>query len=281
LKQNIARFFQLFLPDNEVSCMAIVTLLTDLGYRDPYLAMAKGKLLSGAKDVQVVDTSHDPSVTGDDMIASFMLRNVVPQFPKGSIHVISVNTTLEFGSRHVVFEHKGHYFVGADSGIFYMFLGEHPERVYDITGYSKSFTTFPLMDIFIPVVVDIIHGKKLEEIGATEIKLVEKTMFHPTVEPNRIVGSILYIDVHGNLITNITKNLFEKIRNGRRFKIYVRSATYAVAKISNNYNEVIEGELVALINYSGLIEIAMHNANCAKMLGVEVRSSMVVEFNDL
>lgn len=261
--------------------MAIVTLLTDLGYRDPYLAMAKGKLLGGARDVQIIDASHDPTVTGDDMIASYMLRNIVPQFPKSTIHVISANTTLEFGSRHVVFEHKGHFFVGADSGIFYMFLGEHPQKVYDITGYAKAYTTFPLMDIFIPVVIDIINGKKLEEIGAAEIKLVEKTMFHPTVEPNRIVGSILYIDVHGNLITNITRNLFEKVRNSRKFRIYVRSATYSVNKISNNYNEVIEGEMVAVINYSGLIEIAMHNANCAKMLGVEVRSSMVIEFTDL
>lgn len=260
--------------------MAIVTLLTDLGYRDPYLAMAKGKLLSGSKDVQLVDMSHDPGVTSDQMIASFMLRNVVPQFPKGTIHIISVNTTLDFGSRHVVFEHKGHFFVGADSGTFYMFLGEHPQKVYDISSYAKAHTTFPLMDIFVPVVIDIIQGKKLEEIGAVEIKLVERTMFHPTVEPARIVGSILYVDVHGNLITNITRNLFEKVRNGRKFRIYVRSATYSVSKISNNYNEVIEGEMVAVINYSGLIEIAMHNANCAKMLGVEVRSTMIIEFSD-
>jgi len=260
--------------------MAIVTLLTDLGYRDPYLAMAKGKLLSGIKDLQIIDISHDPTITGDEMIGSFMLRNVVPQFPKGTMHIISVNTTIDFVSRFVAFEHKGHYFIGADRGIFFMCMGEHPEKVFDITGYSKSFTTFPLMDIFVPAAIDLFQGKKLDEVGATEIKLVEKTMFYPTVEPNRIVGSILYIDVYGNLITNVTRNLFEKVRNGKRFKLYVRSVTYSITKISNNYNEVMEGEMVAVINYSGLIEIAMHNANCAKMLGVEVRSSMVVEFID-
>lgn len=260
--------------------MAIATLLTDLGYRDPYLAMAKGKLLSGISNIQVVDISHDPAVTGDEMIGSFMLRNVVPQFPKGTIHIISVNTTLDFGNRFVAFEHKGHYFIGADSGIFYMCFGEHPAKVYDVTSYSKGYSTFPLMDIFVPVAVELSRGKKMEEIGSAEIKLVEKTMFYPTVEPNRIVGSILYIDVYGNLITNITRNLFEKVRNGRRFRIYVRSVNYSVTKISNNYNEVVEGEMVGVINYSGLIEIAMHNANCAKMLGVEVRSSIVVEFAD-
>ncbi len=260
--------------------MSIVTLLTDLGYRDPYLAMAKGKLISGIKGLQVVDISHDPIVTADEMVGSYMLRNVVPQFPKGTVHIVSVNTTLDFGSRFVAFEHKGHFFIGADRGIFYMFLAEHPEKVYDITSYSKAFTTFPLMDIFIPVAIDLSHGKKMEEIGAAEIKLVEKTMFHPTVEPNRIVGSILYVDVYGNLITNISKNLFEKVRNGRRFSIYVRSANYNITKISNNYNEAIEGEMVGVINYAGLIEIAMHNANCAKMLGVEVRSSIVAQFMD-
>lgn len=273
-------FFQLFLQLNSTEYMAIATLLTDFGYRDPYLAMAKGKLLSGIPSIQVVDISHDATITSDEMIGSFMLRNVVPQFPRGTIHIISVNTTMDYGSRYVAFEHKGHYFIGADSGIFYMCFGEHPARVYDITGYSKGFTTFPLMDIFVPVAIDISNGKKMDEIGAAEIKLVEKTMFYPTVEPNRIVGSILYIDVYGNLITNVSKNLFEKTRNGRRFRIYVRSVTYSVTKISNNYNEVIEGEMVGIINYSGLIEIAMHNANCAKMLGVEVRSSIVVEFVD-
>ncbi len=260
--------------------MAIATLLTDLGVRDPYLAMAKGKLMSGVPNIQVVDVSHDPAVTGDEMIGSFMLRNVIPQFPRGTMHIISVNTTLDFGSRFVAFEHKGHFFIGADSGIFYMCFGEHPSKVYDITSYSKSFSTFPMMDIFVPVAVELAGGKKLEEMGLMEIKLVEKTMFYPTVEPNRIVGSILYVDVYGNLITNVTRNLFEKVRNGRRFRIYVRSVTYSVTKISNNYNEVIEGEMVCVINYSGLIEIAMHNANCAKMLGVEVRSSMVIEFVD-
>lgn len=260
--------------------MAIVTLLTDLGYRDPYLAMVKGKLMSGINNIQLVDISHDHTVTCDEMIGSFMLRNVVPQFPKDTIHIISVNTTLDFGSRFVVFEHKGHYFIGADSGIFYMCFGEHPAKVYDITGHTKKNSTFPLMDIFVPVAIELNNGKKIEEIGSTEIKLVEKTMFYPTVEPNRIVGSILYIDVYGNLITNISKNLFEKVRNSRRFRIYVRSVSYSVTTISNNYNEVQEGEMVVVINYSGLIEIAMHNANCSKMLGVEVRGSLVVEFID-
>jgi len=261
--------------------MSVITLLTDLGNRDPYLAMAKGRILSGIQGANIVDVSHDPTVTSDEMIGSFMLRNVVPQFPKGSVHIISINTTLDFGSRFVAFEHKGHTFIGADRGIFYMCMAEHPDKVYDITGYYKGFSTFALMDIFIPVAIELKNGKKLEEMGLTEIKLVEKTMFYPTVEPNRIVGSILYIDTYGNLVTNVSRNLFEKIRNGRKFRIYVRSATYSVSKISNNYNEVIEGEMVALLNYSGLIEIAMHNANCAKMLGVEVRSSMVVEFKDL
>ena len=260
--------------------MAIATLLTDLGYRDPYLAMAKGKLLSGVKHIQIIDISHDPVVTTDEMIGSFMLKNIVPQFPKGTVHIVSVNTTLDFGTRFVVFEYKGHYFIGADSGIFFMCIGEHPEKVYDITSYSKTHTTFPLMDIFVPVAIELYNEKKIEEIGATEVKLVEKTMFYPTVEPNRVVGGILYIDIYGNLITNISKNLFDKIRNNRRFRIFVRSATYSISKISNNYNEVIEGEMVGVINYSGLIEIAMHNANCAKMLGVEVRNSVVVEFID-
>lgn len=260
--------------------MPVITLLTDLGYRDPYLAMAKGKLLSGISDVQIVDISHDASATSDEMIASFMLRNVIPQFPKGSIHIVSVNTTIDFGSRFVAFEYKGHYFIGADRGVFYMFLAEHPEKVYDITSYTKSHSTFPLMDIFIPVALEITRGKSLQDLGAAEIKLVEKTMFYPTVEPGRIVGSVLFIDGYGNLITNITRNLFEKVRNGRRFSIYVRSAMYNVTKISNNYNEVIEGEMVGIMNYAGLLEIAMHNANCAKMLGVEVRSSIVAEFYD-
>lgn len=260
--------------------MAIITLLTDLGYRDPYLAMAKGKLLSNIPNLQIVDISHDATATTDEMIASFMLRNVIPQFPKGSIHLVSINTTIDFGSRLVVFEYKGHYFIGADRGIFFMFLAEHPEKVYDITSFTKAHSTFPLMDIFIPVAIEILNGKNLAELGSAEIKLVEKTMFYPTVEPGRIVGSILYIDGYGNLITNITRNLFEKVRNGRRFSIYVRSAMYNVTKISNNYNEVIEGEMVGVMNHAGLLEIAMNNANCAKMLGVEVRSSIVAEFFD-
>lgn len=260
--------------------MPIVTLLTDLGYRDPYLAMAKGKLVSEIKDVQLVDVSHDPKVTRDEMISSFMLRNILPQFPEGSIHIVSTNTTLEFGQRFVVFEHMGHYFIGADGGVFFMCLGEHPGAVYDITSYTGAHSTFPLMDIFTPVASEILAGKSLGDIGAAEIKLVEKTMFYPTVEPDRIVGGVLYIDVYGNLITNINKEEFEKVRQGRNFNMYVRSATYNISKISNNYNEVIEGELVGIFNYSGFIEIAMNKANCAKMLGVEVRNPIIVEFSN-
>lgn len=251
-----------------------------MGLRDPYLAMAKGKILSSLPESAIVDISHDAAATADEMIASFMLRNVIPQFPKGTIHIVSVNTTVDFGARFIAFEHKGHYFIGADRGVFYMFLAEHPAKVYDISSFSKSHSTFPLMDIFIPVAIEIAQGKSIQELGAAEIKLVEKTMFYPTVEPGRIVGSILYIDGYGNLITNITRNLFEKVRNGRKFSIYVRSAMYNVTKISNNYNEVLDGEMVGIINHAGLLEIAMYQSNCAKMLGVDVRSSIIAEFYD-
>jgi hypothetical protein len=93
-----------------------------------------------------------------------------------------------------------------------------------------------------------------------------------------IIGSIIYIDSYNNAITNISKKLFDRVGNGRKFEIYVQSNYNKVNFISKGYNEVDLGELLALFNSANLLEFAIRNGYAAELLSLNVGGSVRVKF---
>ena len=97
--------------------MAVITLTTDLGLKDYYVGSIKGAILKDIPSAHIIDISHDiPSF--DISVASFCLKNVYKDFPDGSIHIIGVAPSADENTLHLVIEKDGHFFIGADNGIF-------------------------------------------------------------------------------------------------------------------------------------------------------------------
>ncbi len=258
--------------------MAIITLTSDWGIKDHYLAAVKGLLISRVPSVQIVDISHFIPPFDIEQ-AAYVLKNCYKYFPKETIHIIAVGSEESPGSPHTVIFHEGQYFIGADTGIFSMIFDEKPEVVVelDIT-QETDFFTFPTRDRFVKAAVHLAHQGSLEELGPIKGDIVRKLLFEPVPHKDKIIGIVIYIDAYQNLITNIKKSKFTEIGRGRKFEIKIRSEK--IKKLSTSYADSKVHEILAVFGSNNLLEIAIREGNAAGLIGVDYKDQVTVEFFD-
>jgi len=266
--------------------MNVITLTTDMGLRDYYVASVKGTILSDLPDVRIIDITHDIAPF-DIAQASFVLKNCYKDFPKGSIHIISVDPGNNDEAKHLLVENSGHYFIGADNGIFSLLFDKVPDNVYELTIIEDTSTQcFPTKNVFAKAACHIARGGTPEIIGKKVETIQRRQLFRATVERDVIKGTVSYIDGYGNVITNISRSLFNEVGKGRAFKIYLTRAGYTISKIHEQYNEVPEGEKVALFSSSGNLEIAINKGvegsggGANKLFGLKMNDTITIEFKN-
>jgi S-adenosyl-L-methionine hydrolase (adenosine-forming) len=257
--------------------MAIITLTTDLGDKDIYQAVIKGSILKLSPSVNIVDITNSIA-TFNIQQAAFVLKNSFYYFPEGTVHLIGVDTVNNIDKRYLAVKYKAHYFVGADNGIFSLTFDEQPEEIVEINLVQDfKFLHFPLADIFVKASCHLAAGGTLKEIGLPLTEFEKKMNLQPVVEKNLIKGGVIYIDSYQNVITNITKEFFNKVQNGRRFKLsFKRNET--IDHLSWHYNEVPEGEKLCLFGISDHLEIAINKGNAAGLLGLNLGDSVIIDF---
>lgn len=257
--------------------MPIVTLTTDWGTKDHYLAAVKGTLLTQIPQVQIIDISHDIAPFNLNQ-ASYILRNSWKAFPKGTIHLVGVNSEASLQHPHVAIFYEGHYFIGADNGIFSLIFDSKPEHIYelDIIQASNKFT-FSTKDVFIRAAVHIIDGNPMESLGNKLPELHSRMAFKPVTETNVIKGKVIYIDRYENVITNISESLFFEMVQKKAFSILLRAGKYQIKKIHTSYSDVVEGELVAIFGSENMLEIAQNRGRAAGLLGIQVDDVVRIE----
>lgn len=257
--------------------MAIITLTSDWGLSDYYLPAVKGVIYSALPDVNVVDITHniDPF---DVRSAAFVVKNCYKNFPKGTIHILAVDTEESVANPHVVVKVNDHYFIGADNYIFSLIIDQDPYEAVTIEVVQDTdFFTFSTRDRFVKVAVMIYNGASLSEIGPS-YTLKERIEIRPTYDSNSIHGLVNYVDSYENLVTNISKALFEKVRAGRGFTIKLCSRIYKINEIKNGYKDVPEPDILALFGTHGFLEIALSHAKAASLLGMERDSAVDIYF---
>ena len=258
--------------------MGVITLTTDLGHRDFYQAALKGSIISQLPDVRLVDISHDiPSFSIQH--AAFVINNAYPYFPKDTVHLIGIDTVFQEDSRYLAMSYKGQYFVGADNGIFSIITGEdRPDEMVEINIMQDlRYLHFPLADILTKAACHIANGGKLRDIGLPVDNAVQKVTFQPVYNQNSIKGHVTYIDSFGNVISNISKDLFNRVQNGRDFILrFKRNET--ISNLSWHYNEVAEGEKLCLFGISNFLEIAINKGHASQLLGLYQDETILVEF---
>lgn len=273
--------------------MNIVTLTTDLGLRDHFVAAIKGQLLSKNRDLQIIDITHeiDPFDLGQ---TAYYLNNVFRDFPEGTIHYIGVdsipriNIGNETNNRYpTIVELKGHYFIGCDNGIFSLLNDyETTSKIIRIDDFSAKFSLrHPTRYIYIPAIIALSNGKAIDELGEKVDKVNRVILPQPTLEVDLVKGAVMHIDHYGNVIVNITEKLFNEIGKKNPFTIYFKRSQYFIETISKNYHDVPTGEKLALFNENGFLEIAINKGvrgnggGADSLLGLKVNDIIRVEFH--
>ena len=258
--------------------MAIITLTSDWGNSDYYAAAVKGVILSQLPDATIVDVTH--SIAPYDSIrAGFALRNCYESFPPGTIHIIAVETIESDKRPHTVVKSHGQYFIATDNGVFHQIFDTFEEAVIINVEQDTDSFNFCERDRFAKVAVMIAKGTPLSEIGSPIDKLNGANVC-AVVRDDSIEGTVIYIDSYEDIITNIRREDFERVRRGRNFTIMVKGRLYTINKISDCYLDIPNGDLLAIFGTHGYLEIAMCRAKAASLCGIDVMSTIRIDFHD-
>ncbi|MES2546004.1 MAG: SAM-dependent chlorinase/fluorinase [Bacteroidota bacterium] len=283
--------------------MSIITLTTDYGLKDHFVGALKGKILSDYSEAQIIDISHDIDPF-NTLEASYIISAAYKSFPDGSVHIIGVDIEMNKENQHLAIQWDNHYFICADNGILSMLMQRKiPQKIVSINIHDRFSVEATDLDIFIKVACHLAKGGLLNVIGkeATAIKQVSELTPMIANDKNSIKGYVIYIDHFGNVVTNITKQLFLELAKGRSYEIVVNEkikqnqkknirniwAKYSDIATENKYPiKNYEGAKLAIFNEAGFLEIAVFRSNPAtvgsanSLLGLNYRDVVSIVFSD-
>ena len=265
--------------------MSVITLTSDLGTTDYYAAALKASILRLVPTVNIIDITHEIPPFNIAR-AAFVLRNVWKDFPEGSIHLIGIDTQWSRDSPFVLIKRSGHYFIGTDNGLFSLIFDEPGDaEVYDIGMKGDENMVFPSKAIFVPVAAALLQNESPEELGQRKEAYKVRPGIKPVVAYDNIRGTVIYVDTYGNVITNITRELFEREVGDQPFSIVLRKGDRDLTKICRSYQEVPEGEKVATFTSAGYLEIAINKGvegsggGASGLLGLRENDVVRIEFD--
>jgi len=259
--------------------MSIITLTTDFGLTDAYVAAMKGVMLSINPEVKLVDITHSIKPQNVQQ-AAFVLGTAYPFFPEGTIHVVVVDPGVGTERRAIILKTPLAYFVAPDNGILSCVIEQFsPESTdgklgpaVEVVAITRSefwrlpvSSTFHGRDIFAPVAARLSLGFPPQDFGEPVSSVTLLPIPHPYQAPDgSVVGHIIHIDSFGNLITNIKEGDLPREEQ----VINVEVGNRLISGLSRTY---AEGEkLLALIGSSGYLELSLREGSAATFLSASV-----------
>jgi S-adenosylmethionine hydrolase len=247
--------------------MAILTLLTDFGTEDYYVAAVKGTVLSRAPGTEIVDVSHQVP-PGDVETAAFLLAAAAPSFPPGTVHLAVVDPGVGSGRRILLARTETALFLAPDNGLLTPFF-DSTLRIWSVEREELFLPgpgrTFHGRDRFAPVAAALLRGELPEGMGTEAADPVRLPGEPPRREPHRLTGRVVHVDRYGNLVTDIPADWLPG-GPGKRYRFAVgpsSTRTYAT-----HYAEIPGGEPAALPGSLGTIELSLNGGDLARRWGV-------------
>ncbi len=270
--------------------MVYISLTTDWHKQDYYSGMMKGRLLSLIPDAHIVEVSNRIG-TFHALEGAFVLRQVITEFAAGSIHLFTVNQGNLPDVYPLLIKTKLGAIVAWQNAVQGLLIDEKPEYCLRVTpvvfqkmkaqleiSNTKVYPSFPELGLF-PVIAKAFFEKlDLSDLGPDESDLITNSPWLPVIQEQSITGHIIYIDSYGNAITNISRELFDKIRQDRKYEILLVSNRYRITHINTAYLETEPGEILALFNSLSLLELAQVHGNVSELLGMETGSTIKIKF---
>tara|TARA_B100000575_G_scaffold294620_1_gene312283 strand:- start:15656 stop:16483 length:828 start_codon:yes stop_codon:yes gene_type:complete len=275
--------------------MPIVTLTSDYGLKDYYVSSLKAKLISSVDNVKIIDISHEISPFNLTE-AGYILEGAYDKFPEGTIHILSVDSEITPDNKLIAIIYNGYFFIGADNGVFSLiFRDKKPEEIYEINLHSSYNYKISSDDLFVKVASHISRSGPLNVVGSKIGSIKEIKNLRPVVnkEANQIIGSVIYIDNYGNVITNITEKLFKDVSKTRAFTINARNVKFS--EIHRSYSDAIDfniekkdreedGKRIALFNNLGYLQLSIYRSNpetvgsASSLFGLNYRDVVSIYF---
>lgn len=235
----------------------IITLLTDFGTADGYVAELKGVIVTAAPGVEIVDLSHDIS-PHDVEGARLAVARYWRRFPPGTVHVVVVDPGVGSSRAAIAVSCDGRFLVGPDNGVLSPALLAPTARAVSLPVPAEAAPTFHGRDVLAPAAAALSRGMPLESLGVPWPGPVVRRTPEPAREPDgRLRGEVIHVDRFGNAVTNLVG-----VRSG---VIHLGARRIPVAR---TYADVEPGAAVALVGSSGLLEVAVRDGSAAVILGL-------------
>lgn len=256
--------------------MAIITLLTDFGEKDHYVAAVKGTILSENPAAHIIDISHHVPLS-DIAACALTARGAYRSFPNGTVHVIGVQKQVHNQQeRMIAAKVDKHYFVLPDNGLLSLIIDKEPEEVIELEVEEKQ-RAFVCRDVLAVTGARLSSGVPMKDLGkpAGELDRLVNRAMRATIK--QIAGHVMKVDHYGNLITNIEKEAFDIItQKVADFTIIFGRERFG--RIHNGYNAVEAGEIFVIFNSQGLLEIGINQGNAEQLLGLSNDSPVLINF---
>lgn len=255
----------------------VITLTSDFGTMDQYSAILKASIISTVPDANVIDISQ--KVEAFDIIqAAYILENTYHYFPANTVHIVAVNLYDRNENDLLCFYRKGQYFIGPNNGVFTLIFPD----LQDGEVFTQKYSDISKLDVFhvLSRYVDAIAKQNpLHEFSHKGTILKRGLRIKPVIHENSVRATVIHIDVYENVIVNLRKTDFEKLRKGREFKLYYNPGM-PISKISNSYGDVPIGEVLCLFNTIGYLEIAINLGKAASLLALRKDETIHIDFID-
>lgn len=238
----------------------IITLLTDFGTQDSYVAEVKAVLASQAHPALIVDITHEIP-PGGVRAAQYILSRVWHRFPHGTVHVVVVDPGVGTARRALAAEVAGQFFVAPDNGL----LSSLPDdtRFVELPVPPAASPTFQARDLFALAAAQLANGTALSRVGRPITDPVRTPLPEARADGTGLVGEVIYVDRFGTLVTNIPGAELDPAA-----RIAVQGTDVGVLR--RTYGDVAPGELLAFVGSGGTLEIAARDGSAARELGMGV-----------
>jgi S-adenosylmethionine hydrolase len=254
--------------------VAVITLTTDFGTRDTYVAEMKGVVLSITSEVHVVDVTHEVA-PGDALAGALALEAAAPRFPAGTIHVAVVDPGVGTARRGLVIAARDQLFVGPDNGLFTPFLDAGRWQAFELLANEfrgpEVSSTFHGRDVFAPAAAHLARGLDPARLGPPVGDPVRLAWPEVRVSEGRVGGAVLHVDRFGNLVTSIRAEAIAALGSGLAVRVAGKSLP-----LVRTYGDLGRGDPGALVGSSNRLEIAVNSGSAAKALRAGRGTQVVV-----
>jgi len=260
-----------------------LTLLTDFGLQDHFVGTMKGVITSIAPQANIIDISHQVRPQ-NVRLGGHLLAQALPYFPAGTVHVAVVDPGVGTQRRALAGQIGDHFFVAPDNGLLTPILerAHGTGETIEIISLNQSkywlpdpSTSFHGRDIFAPAAAHLVNGMPLDRLGDRIDDPIMMALPQPSLGDQGWLGEVIMVDVFGNLSTNLRGDLFEN--NIGDINVIIKGKH--IRGLTGTFGDAQDGDLIATIDSSGYLSIAIVNGDASKTLGADIGTPVQIIFS--